>query len=291
MRNKVFFGILSLILTLCPITVFGQPTGIQADTKAAARKVFQDNKAKVYGVKTLTTIEIEMQGRQVPGREVPAYGIGTVISDGMLIASYRTIKPTPNLQRLSQAQAQNISIRSEVKEIKLIDESGEEFEAKLVLHDEDLDLAFIAVDRKGENADSWSCDPVNVNDDVELQHLEDTVFLSRANESMRFQSSIRLGQVNTIIKRPRKIYSTNSLVLSGAAFNLDGKYVGMGIRKKSGSGAEFNAILPAKYIRKLLPQAIEKANNPEPEESPEEDEVENASEEKEVAQENTDSDG
>ncbi len=255
------YRMLILIVMMYPITTVGQATRSPMDSKAAARKVFQDYNSKVFGVKTLTRMEVEMQGRQVPGREVPAYGIGTVIAEDMLVASYRTIKPSPNLQRLSAAQAQNISITTEVKEIKLIDASGEEFDAKLVLHDEDLDLAFIALDRNGDNAESWSCEPVNVNEDVELQHLDDAVFLSRAGESMRFQPSIRLGQVHTILKRPRKLYSTNRMVLSGAAFNLDGQYVGMGIRKKSSSGSEFSAILPAKYIRKLLPQAIEKANS------------------------------
>ena len=259
--------LLSLLLILAPITTVGQTTSERPDsTKAAARKVFEANHDKVYGVKTLTKMEIEMQGRQVPGREIPAYGIGTVIAEDMLVASYRAIKPSPNLQRLSQAQAQSISISTEVKEIKLVDSSGEEFDAKLVLHDEDLDLAFIAVDKKGENADSWSCSPINIDEDVELQHLDEAVFLSRANESLRFQPSIRLGQVTTVIKRPRKLYSTDSMILSGAAFNLDGQYVGMGIRKKSGSGVEFSVILPAKYIRKLLPQAIEKANSMESDE-------------------------
>jgi len=211
----------------------------------------------------MVKIEASLQGKQVINREVPAFGIGTVISDGMLVASYRMIRPKPsaNTPGLARARSQGLKLNTEVKEIKLIDGSGEEFDAKLVLHDVDLDLAFIAIDRKAENTESWSCQPVDISADVELAHLDDVVFLSRAGESMRFQPSVRVSEVNTIIKRPRKLYVTNSLVLGGASFNTQGQFVGMGIRKTSASGGEFSAVLPAKYIRKLLPQAIEKAAN------------------------------
>ncbi len=252
---------------LCPIICLISVVGVQAATfaqsesKTAARKVFETNEGKVFGIKALVKLDASMQGKQVINRELPAYGIGTVIAKDLLVASYRTIKPRPNIQGLGRAQAQGLKINTEVKEIKLIDGSGEEFDAKLVLHDEDLDLAFVALDRNGENAESWACEPVNISEDIELSHLDDAVFLSRAGESMRFQPSVRLGQVTTILKRPRKLYAMNTLVLGGAAFNIQGEYVGIGIRKKSGSGGEFSAILPSKYIRKLVPQAIEKANS------------------------------
>jgi len=255
----------SLSLAFClSLICFGSVANAQSsDLKAAARTVFDTNSPKVYGVKSMVKIEASLQGKQVINREVPAFGIGTVISDGMLVASYRMIRPKPsaNTPGLARARSQGLKLNTEVKEIKLIDGSGEEFDAKLVLHDVDLDLAFIAIDRKAENTESWSCQPVDISADVELAHLDDVVFLSRAGESMRFQPSVRVSEVNTIIKRPRKLYVTNSLVLGGASFNTQGQFVGMGIRKASASGGEFSAVLPAKYIRKLLPQAIEKAAN------------------------------
>lgn len=286
--SKLRLTLFSICFSVCMAPV----AYAQTDFKAAARKVLETNNSKVFGVKSLVKLEASFQGKQVINREMPAFGIGTVIADGILVVSYRTIKPkaSANVQGLAQAQSRGISVETEVKEIKLISESGEEFDANLVLHDADLDLAFVALDRKSENADSWSCDPVNIEDDVELAHLDDVVFLSRAGESMRFQTSIRVGQVNTIIKRPRKLYSVNSLVLGGASFNLDGKYVGMGIRKTSGTGSEFSAVLPAKYIRKLLPQAIEKAKTVEAEKEANVDAEEEAATEDEVEESDDDSD-
>lgn len=262
---------LSLIACLSCTCFKSQAQAQTVDTKVAARKVLDTNQPMVFSIKSMVNIEATMKGKQVLNREMPAYGTGTVISDGMLVTSYRTVKPNagssiPGLERL---KAQGLKLVTEVKEVKLIDESGEEFAAKLVLHDEDLDLAFIALDRSSDNAGSWSCQPVDISSDTELAHLDDVVYLSRAGESMRFQPSIRVGEVHTIIKRPRQLYATSSLVAGGAAFSADGKFVGIGIRKASDAGGQFSAVLPAKYIRKLLPQAIEKAANVEQEEEKE----------------------
>ena len=283
MNHRALFHLLFLCSFVCVQSVS------HAQTEAsAARKVFETNNSKIYGMRGLVKLEASMQAKQVLDREIPSFGIGTVISENMLVTSYRTIRPNPTIPGLSRSQKRALTLNTEVKEIKLVDGSGEEFDAKLVLHDEDLDLAFVALDPNSDNADSWSCEPVNISQDIELSHLDNVVFLSRGNESMRFQPSVRVGQVSTIIKRPRKLYSTSTLVTGGAAFNLEGQYVGMGIRKKTGSGGEISAVLPAKYIRKLLPQAIEKANSVEPEESAEEvsdeeeEEVANAEEESEA---------
>lgn len=102
--------------------------------------------------------------------------------------------------------------------------------------DRDLDLAFIALDRKGDNAESWSCEPVDISSDAELDYLDDVVYLG---ESMRFQPSIRIGKVHTIIQRPRRLYATSSAVTGGASFNAQGQFVGLGVRNTGGSGGEF----------------------------------------------------
>lgn len=268
MNRQILFSLV-LIFCLSGTGFVSEASAQSEDIKIAARKVLDTNQPMVFGIKSMVNVEATMQGKEVLNREMPAYGVGTVIADGMLVASYRTIKPKAgsSVPGLARARAQGLKLNTEVKEVKLVDESGEEFAAKLVLHDEDLDLAFIALDRKGDNAGSWSCQPVDISSDAELDHLDDVVYLSRAGESMRFQPSVRVGQVHTVIKLPRQLYATSSPVISGASFNTQGQFVGLGIRKASDAGGEFTAVLPAKYIRKLLPQAIEKAASIEQEEN------------------------
>jgi len=118
---------------------------------------------------------------------------------------------------------------------------------------------FVALDRTADNADDWSGTPVDISKDAELQYLDSAIIMSRAGESKRFQPTVRLGDVNTIIPRPRRMYSCSGLTPSSAVFNLDGGFVGLSVRKRPASGAVYSAVLPSKYIRKLLPQAIEKA--------------------------------
>ena len=233
--------------------------GQTADVKEAARNVLAASGPKVFVVKSLVKIEASLNGKQVLDQESAAYGMGTVISDGMLVTSYRSIKPNPSTNpALTRARSRGMIVETEVTEIKLIDESGEEYDAKLVLHDDDLDLAFIAIDRTSESVESWSCDPVETTQGVEQQHLDDLIFLSRLGESMRFQPSVRVGQIHAILKRPRRFYLADKQIAGSASFDSAGKFIGLCIRKPN-SGREVGVIIPAKDILKLLPQAIEKA--------------------------------
>ena len=268
---KLLFELL-LIAAVTSISLSPESAQAQADaaSKEKARKVFVENSPKIFGLKSLVQVEIVMEGRQAGNSDSNTFSIATAISDNILLCSYRSIKPSPNISRLRRAQLGNVKINTEVKEIKVVDESGEEFDARLVLHDEDLDLAFVAIDKKAENYDSWSCQPVDISQDVELEHLDDIAFLGRS-ETLRMQPSVRIDQIHTIIPRPRRHYITSSPVLSGAAFSVDGKFVGLGTRKKSSSGSEYTAVLPSKYIRTFLPQAIEQAEKAASEAAEEED--------------------
>ena len=89
--NQVLFA----ILFLCPFVCFQAVSHAQIDTKAAARQVFETNNSKIYGMRGLVKLEASMQGKQVLNREMRSYGIGTVISENLLVTSYRTIKPDP----------------------------------------------------------------------------------------------------------------------------------------------------------------------------------------------------
>ena len=184
----------------CFVDVPSPAHGQTTDLKASARNVLTVSGPKVYGVKSLVKIDASMNGKQVVDQEAPGFGMGIVISDGMLVTSYRSIKPSPTTNSaLTRARARGMTIETEVTAISLLDESGEEFDAKLVLHDDDLDLAFIAIDRTSENASSWSCEPAKINESAELNYLDDIILLSRLGESVRFQPSIRTAQIHTCL--------------------------------------------------------------------------------------------
>ena len=240
----------------CSLVLFCQSLVAQdATTRSKARAVFEANNGKIYVVKALVDVEISANGTQAGNREVTVWTNGPVVSDGIVLIAYSGIKP-----RLpANIRQRGVEMKLTPVKVQLVNQSGEEFDGRLVLHDEDLDLAFIAFDRTADNAGDRKATPIDVAKDAEFQHLDTAVVMSRAGESQRFQPTVRLGEVNTIIPRPRRMYSCSGLTTSSAVFNLDGEFVGLSVRKTPATGAAFSAVLPSKYIRKLLPQAIEKA--------------------------------
>lgn len=222
----------------------------QADSKEAARKVFADNAPSVLGVRCLLKIEASMNGQPAGNQEKQLTTNGVVVGEGLVAVAYRTIKP--NLAS-SVGKRPGLKIESELAELKLLDSSGEEYEAKLVLHDEDLGLAFVAIDPKGDKAKDFTVKPVDVSKDIEVKHLDELVGIGRLSEQMRSEGRVSLGTVAAIVKRPRTLYIVQGVAMSNPIFTTAGEFVGLTVALKNSSGVPI--VMPAKYLRKLLDQA------------------------------------
>ena len=222
----------------------------QADSKEAARKVFADNAPSVLGVRGLLKLEISMNGKPGGNQEKALTSNGVVVADGLVAVAYRTIQP--NLAA-SMASRPGLKIESDLAELKLLDSSGEEYDAKLVLHDEDLGLAFVAIDPKGDNAKDFKFKAVDISKDVEVKHLDELVGIGRLSEEMRSEGRVSLGSVSAIVKRPRTLYIVQGVAMSNPIFTQAGEFVGLTVALKN-SGA-MPIVMPAKYLRKVLDQA------------------------------------
>ena len=153
-----------------------------------------------------------------------------------------------------------VEVKTKLAEIKFVDEAGEEFDAKLILHDEDLDLAFLALDPKAENAEAWEIKGIDISSDPTARLLDDVISMSRQSATLRFASSLRVGTVKSVVKRPRILYAVDGVSPGAPAFAADGAFLGLVTLRKSAAGKQqpVPVILPSKYIRKLVPQAVEK---------------------------------
>jgi hypothetical protein len=152
-----------------------------------------------------------------------------------------------------------LEIETELSELKLIDQSGEEYDAKLVLHDEVLGVAFVALDPGGENAADFSAKALDFSKDAEFQHLQELIGIGRMPENMRFQAQLRAGEVTAIVERPRKLVHVTGIGASSPVFDEAGHVVGVIVVPKTKEGeAPVPLLLPSKYIRNLVPQAREK---------------------------------
>ncbi|BDS08773.1 hypothetical protein NT6N_38130 [Oceaniferula spumae] len=223
---------------------------VSADFKEDARKVFADNAPSVIGVRGLLKVEASMNGKPAGNQDKPLHTNGVVIADGLVAVAYRTLKPDV---ASSVGNRPGLKIETDLSELKLVDASGEEYDAKLVLHDEDLGLAFVAIDPKGETAKDFKVKVVDISKDITVQHLDELVSIGRMSETLRSEARVTIGTVAAIVSRPRTIYICQGVAMSNPVFTSAGEFVGLTVSIKSTGAAP--VVIPAKYIRKVLDQA------------------------------------
>ncbi len=244
MKLKSFFNLLSLAaISFSSISV------ASADTEAL-RKVYNEKKASVFGVKGILKLNITFQG-QAQNQEFPLWSNATCIDDGILVAAYASLSPKLGGDR------PGMEVIKETEALKLINAAGEEFDAKLILHDEDLGLAFLAIDPKGENAAAWKATAIDISKDIDLKHLDTTVNISRHGSNLRYQTGVKEGSVATVIEKPRKSYQILGAAMSAPSFTTTGDFIGITVAPSNLAvkGQKAQAItIPAKYIRNLVKQ-------------------------------------
>jgi hypothetical protein len=236
------------LITIAGLSLGAVSPAIAIET-VAKREIYNTHKGSVYGVKGILKITATLQG-QVKNQEAQIWSNATCIGDGLLVAAYASISPNVGGNR------PNIEINKEIESLKLINADGEEFDAKLVLHDEDLGLAYIALDPKAENIANWKSQIVDISKDPELQHFDETISISRYADHFRYQSAVTVGTVSAILEKPRKLYQILNAAMSAPSFNEAGEFVGITVAKSTEKGkASPPVTIPAKYIRKLIEQA------------------------------------
>lgn len=224
-----------------------------ADLKADARKVYEEKSPSVLGVRGVLKVDVTMNGQPGGSQEKALWSNGVVVSEGLVAVAYRTIKPD---LAASTGNRPGLKLESELSEIKLIDGSGEEYDAKLVLHDVDLGLAFVAINPKGDKAADFKAKAIDISKDAEVKHLDELIGLGRMSEKMRSVGRVNTGQVSAIVKRPRTLYVLQGIAMSNPVFTQSGDFVGLTVALKSSGPVP--VVIPAKYIRKVIDQAKEK---------------------------------
>jgi len=239
------------LITLCTLATFSLliNSNVKATEITTKREIYNANKGAVYGVKAILKITATING-QLQKQEAKIWSNATCISERLLVASHSSI--SPNLG----GAIPNANITKEIEDLKIVNEAGIEFDAKLVLHDEDLGLAFIALDPKGKNAANWKSSIIDISKDIPLKHLDETVNISRYAAHFNYQSAATIGSVSAIIEKPRKFYQIINASMSAPSFNTEGHFVGITSTKEAAVGkAPTPVTIPAKYIRKLAARA------------------------------------
>jgi S1-C subfamily serine protease len=257
----------------------GLATAQSPEERAAARDVLKKWQDTVVNVRVVLKTRMAMGGREMQATEETVDAVATVIDpDGLAVMSLTTLNPAGMMNRImGQAGAgggeEKFQMTSEPTDLKIRLSDGREIAAKIVLRDEDLDLAFIRPTAKAEKPFT----SLALGDEGRPQPLEPVVSISRLGRVGGWVPAASLQSVNAIIERPRTMYVISSSDGFGGGigtpvFLLNGKLAGLLVlRSITGNrpgmysmmgGSEglglLPVILPAADIREVAKQAVEK---------------------------------
>ncbi len=155
--------------------------------------------------------------------------IGTVISpDGIILVPFSATDPTDIVSRsLSDSDEANFKMNVELIELKVRTPEGLEIPGKVILRDQDMDLAFIKLNKKPEKPMKYV--DINLNSAVSL--LDDVVVMGRTGPAIYRSLCVNNEQVEVMVKKPQPFYilthSGNASALGSPVFDKAGKFVGI----------------------------------------------------------------
>jgi len=245
------------------------------DARVAARDVIKKWQEAVVNVRVVLKTRMSMGGREMQSADDSVDAVGTVIDpSGLTVMSLGSLNPGAMMNKIVGASMggsdNRVEISSEPTDLKIRLPDGREMPAKIVLRDEDLDLAFIRPTAKP----AAPLVAINLAESAKPALLEEMVVLSRLGRVGGWASSAALADISAVIERPRTFY-----VLGGApsamgtpAFSTGGKLVGLLTLRQvdPGRSSMFSmmggaeamgllpVILPAADVLEIAKQATEK---------------------------------
>ena len=126
------------------------------DNRAAARDLVKKWQEAVVNVRVVLKMRMSMGGREMQASDDPVDTVGTVIDpSGLTVLSLGSLNPGGMMSKLMGSMGggggqPSVEITTEPTDVKIRLSNGRELPAKIVLRDEDLDLAFLRPTTKPE---------------------------------------------------------------------------------------------------------------------------------------------
>jgi hypothetical protein len=208
------------------------PARAQTDPRAGARDVMRQWQAAIVNVRVVLKTRTSMAGRELQSSDETVEGIGTVIEpSGLVVMSLGVLNPGAMMTKLMGSMGggggadQKMEITSEPSDLKMRLPEGREIPAKIVLRDEDLDLAFL---RPATKLDKPLV-AVNLSEAAAPAVLDQVVVLSRLGRVGGWAAGAALHDVGAIIERPRTFFvlATPASSIGVPAFLPNGRIVGL----------------------------------------------------------------
>jgi hypothetical protein len=182
------------------------------DTRAAAREVVKKWNEAIVNVRIVLKMRMSMSGREMQSTDESVDTVGTVIDpSGLTVLSLSTLNPGAMMSRMmgsmSGGPQNQMGITTEPTDVKIRLPDGRELPAKIVLRDEDLDLAFL---RPTMSPDKPLA-AVNLTESARPSLLDEVLVLSRLGRVGGWAPLASQHNIGAIIERPRTFF-----VLGGA---------------------------------------------------------------------------
>jgi S1-C subfamily serine protease len=275
MRKLALTSVAGLVLLVAPGNHAASAAAVQ-DSRPAAREVVKKWQEAVVNVRVVLKMRMSMGGREMQASDDPVDTVGTVIDpSGLTVLSLGSLNPGAMMAKLMSSTSSSsgqpaVEITSEPTDVKIRLSNGRELPAKIVLRDEDLDLAFLRPTTKPEGA----LVALDLSDAAKPALLDQVLVLSRLGRVGGWSAGAALYDIGAIIEKPRTFY-----VLAGAAsgmgtpaFLTNGRVVGLLTLRQIEAGRPSMAsmmggtesmgmlgvILPAADVLEIAKQAPEK---------------------------------
>ena len=211
-----------------------------ASLAAAGRAVLQRHAASLVTVRLVLKRRFIAQGRERGSADTTLEVAGTLLTpEGLTVVS--DASTNPGVLTASPGDADN-RIDVDTSDVKILLRDGRELPARVVLRDQDLDLAFLLPRERGEKLPAL---------DLEAQAapvpapLDDLVFLYPMPRSLNREVGVALERARAVTKKPRTFVASDTFVgmqsLGCPVFDARGGVVGLSVvrrapRTQAGSG-------------------------------------------------------
>jgi hypothetical protein len=281
---------LSLVFGICGLLA-ASAARVYADDQpsiASGRKVLKNSANALIGLTAIAKLQIKASGAGSQEKEMKIDCTSLVIDPlGLSVTSLTNLNPQNGMGRI-RAQGRggesiDISIECELHGIKMRLPDGTEVPARVVLKDDDLDLAFLAPNEALSDANKKKLAVVPLESVKSVDVLDPIIQLGRTGKDFNYAPAVQLSHVAAVLTKPRTYYLGATSGLGTPVFNEQGKLAGLVTRfvtaeKEAGgdtlstalrggqSAAGNRVILPTADIAKLVDQAKEAAKKPAPKE-------------------------